>query len=222
MKKNEDTLSFSDKCAEFLSKNRKVLAFVFAAVCIVIAVVMVTAAFKTHNLQNASEVTEALITDWIELHNKKPEDLLSQEDALIAKLEEQAHKNEKSYIGYRAYTVLGEAFVQRKEWEKALQFYRSAGDALPHIYTAGIAYFNAAACADELQQYKTALELYTLSASCEDFPLKPRALFNAGRIEEALMHPDKAIEAYTKLAEQYPDNNWTLLAKSRVIALSIQ
>ncbi|MGP1576108.1 MAG: tetratricopeptide repeat protein [Treponema sp.] len=222
MKKNEDTLSFSDKCAEFLSKNRKALAFVFAAVCIVIAVVMVTTALHTYKLQKGSEITEALITDWLNIHSKKPEDLISQEDALLAKLEEQAHKNEKSYIGYRAYTVLGEAFVQRKDWEKALNFYRSAGDTLPQMYTAGIAYFNAAACADELQKNETALELYTLSASCEDFPLKPRALFNIGRVEEALMHKDKAIEAYTKLTEQYPNNNWSLLGKSRIIALSIQ
>lgn len=222
MNKNDDTLSFSDKCAEFLSKNRKVLAFAFAAVCVVIAAVMVTTAFNMRKLHSASEATEALITDWVELHGKKPEDLLVQEDALIAKLEEQALKNGKSYSGYRAYTVLGEAYVQRKEWEKALNFYRSAGDVLPQMYTAGIAYFNAAACADELQKHETALELYTLSASVEDFPLKPRALFNIGRVEEALMHTDKAIEAYTKLAEQYPDNNWTLLGKSRIIALSIQ
>ena len=93
---------------------------------------------------------------------------------------------------------------------------------MPKQYTAGIAYFNAAACADELQQYEKALDFYTLSAAAEEFSLKPRALFNIGRIEEMLAHSDKAVDAYTKLIEAYPDNEWALLGKSRVIALSIQ
>ena len=148
--------------------------------------------------------------------------MTAKEDALVEKLEKQATANGRSYAAFRAYTTLGEIYVLRKDWEKALTFYQKAGEAQPKSYTAGIAYFNAAACADELQQHDKALELYTLSGSYDDFPLKPRALFNIGRLEESLAHSDKAIEAYTKLTELYPDNDWALLAKSRIIALSIQ
>ena len=147
--------------------------------------------------------------------------MAAKEDALAEKLEKQAAANGRTYAGFRAYTTLGEIYVLRKDWEKAIAFYQKAGEAQQKSYTAGIAYFNAASCADELQQHDKALEFYTLSAASDDFSLKPRALFNIGRLEESLSHSDKAVEAYTELTEAYPDNDWTLLAKSRIIALSI-
>ena len=220
--KNDQTLSFSERCGQFLTQHRKPIVIILGAICIAVAGALVASSFTTRAAKQASTETEALISEWTDLRNKNAEDMTAKEDALVEKLEKQAAANGSTYAGFRAYTTLGEIFVLRKDWEKALAFYQKAGAALPKAYTAGIAYFNAAACADELQQYEKALELYILSASYDDFPLKPRALFNIGRLEESLAHPDKAIEAYTKLTESYPDNGWTLLAKSRIIALSIQ
>ena len=220
--KNDQTLSFSERCGQFLTQHRKPIVIILGAICIAVAGALVASSFTTRAAKQASTETEALISEWTDLRNKNAEDMTAKEDALAEKLEKQAAANGSTYAAFRAYTTLGEISVLRKDWEKALAFYQKAGEALPKAYTAGIAYFNAAACADELQQYEKALELYTLSAASEDFPLKPRALFNIGRLEESLAHPDKAIEAYTKLTESYPDNDWTLLAKSRIIALSIQ
>ena len=220
--KNDQTLSFSERCRQFLTQHRKPIVIILGAICIAVAGALVASSFTTRAAKQASTETEALISEWTDLRNKNAEDMTAKEDALAEKLEKQAAANGSTYAAFRAYTTLGEISVLRKDWEKALAFYQKAGEALPKAYTAGIAYFNAAACADELQQYEKALELYTLSAASEDFPLKPRALFNIGRLEESLAHPDKAIEAYTKLTESYPDNDWTLLAKSRIIALSIQ
>ena len=220
--KNDQTLAFSERCGQFLTQHRKPIAIILGAICVAVAGALVASSLTTRAAKQASTETEALISEWTDLRNKNAEDMTAKEDALVEKLEKQAAANGSTYAGFRAYTTLGEIFVLRKDWEKALAFYQKAGAALPKAYTAGIAYFNAAACADELQQYEKALELYILSASYDDFPLKPRALFNIGRLEESLAHPDKAIEAYTKLTESYPDNDWTLLAKSRIIALSIQ
>lgn len=219
---NEQTLSFSERCGEFLTQHRKPIVIILGAICAVVAIALIASSLTTRAAKKASMETEAIISEWTDLRDKNPEDMTAKEDALAEKLEKQATVNGGTYAGFRAYTTLGEIYVLRKDWEKALAFYQKAGETLPKAYTAGIAYFNAAACADELQQYEKALELYTLSASYDDFPLKPRALFNIGRLEESLAHSDKAVEAYTKLTEAYPDNDWALLAKSRIIALSIQ
>ena len=218
---NDQVLSCSERCGQFLTQHRKPIIIILGIICAVVAVALIASAMTARAANNASVETEALISEWSDLRNKKTEDMAAKEDALADKLEKQATANGRAYSAFRAYTTLGEIYVLRKDWEKALAFYQKAGEALPKAYTAGIAYFNAAVCADELQQHDKALELYTLSAALEDFPLKPRALFNIGRLEESLAHPDKAIEAYTKLTEAYPDNDWTLLAKSRIIALSI-
>ena len=221
-KQNDQTLTFSERCGEFLTHNRKPIIIILGAVCAVVAIALIASALTTRSAKKASMETEAIISEWTDLRDKNAEDMAAQEDALVEKLEKQAAANGHAYSAFRAYTTLGEIYVLRKNWEKALDFYQKAGEVLPKSYTAGIAYFNAAACADELQQHDKALELYTLSAASEDFSLKPRALFNIGRLEESLAHSDKAVEAYTKLTELYPDNDWALLAKSRIIALSIQ
>lgn len=219
---DDQTLSLSDRCVQFLTNHRKSIAILLGSVCAVVGVGLAISFITLRNAKNASMATEALITEWTDLRAKKADDMTSKEDALVEKLEKQAGANGRTYAAFRAYTTLGEIYTLRKEWEKALGFYQKAGESLPKQYTAGIAYFNAAACADELQQYEKALDFYTLSAAAEEFSLKPRALFNIGRIEEMLAHSDKAVDAYTKLIEAYPDNEWALLGKSRVIALSIQ
>ena len=219
---NDQTPSFSERCGQFLTQNRKPIVIILGAICAVVAIALIASSLTARAAKKASIETETIISEWMDLRNKNAEDMTAKEDALAEKLEKQAAANGRSYAAFRAYTTLGEIYVLRKDWEKALTFYQKAGEAQQKSYTAGIAYFNAAACADELQQHDKALELYTLSGSYDDFPLKPRALFNIGRLEESLAHSDKAIEAYTKLTELYPDNDWALLAKSRIIALSIQ
>jgi len=219
---NDQTLSFAERCGEFLTRHRKPIVIILGAICAVVAIALIASSLTTRAAKKASMETEAIISEWTDLRDKNPEDMAAKEDALAEKLEKQATANGHTYAAFRAYTTLGEIYTIRKDWEKALNFYQKAGEALPKAYTAGIAYFNAAACADELQQHEKALELYTLSAASDDFSLKPRALFNIGRLEESLSHSDKALEAYTKLTESYPDNDWALLAKSRIIALSIQ
>ena len=219
---NDQTLSFSERCGEFLTQRRKPIVIMLVSVCTIVAIAVIASSITAYAAKKASMETEALISEWTDLRSKNTDDTATKEDTLAEKLEKQAAANGRTYSAFRAYTTLGEIYAIRKDWEKALGFYQKAGDSLPKTYTAGIAYFNAAACADELQQHDKALELYTLSAASDDFPLKPRALFNIGRLEEKLSHSDKAVEAYTKLTELYPDNDWALLAKSRIIALSIQ
>lgn len=221
MNKDEENLSFADTCSQFLTHNRKLIVVVFAFICVAGIGIIAFSSFKEHTAKAASEEMEMLITKWTDLRSENPDDIAAQEDVLIPELENQALKSGASYAGFRGYTAVGEIYFLRKDWEKALEAYQKAADALPKTYTAGVAYFNAAVCADELKRYEQALELYTLSSAAKDFALKPRALFNIGRLEEMLNHRDKAVEAYTQLAENYPDNSWALYGKSRIIALSI-
>lgn len=221
MNRDEEKLSFADACSQFLTHNRKLIVVLFAFICVVGIGIIAVSSFKEHTAKTASEDMEMLITKWTDLRSENPDDMTAQEDVLLPELEKQALKSGASYAGFRGYTTVGEIYFLRKDWEKALEAYQKAAESLPKNYTAGIAYFNAAVCADELKHYEKALELYTLSSAVKDFALKPRALFNIGRLEEMLDHREKAVEAYTQLAESYPDNNWALYGKSRIIALSI-
>ena len=155
---NDQTLSFSERCGQFLTQNRKPIVIILGAICAVAAIALIASSLTTRAVKKASAETEAIISEWTDLRDKNAEDMTAKEDALAEKLEKQAAANGHSYSAFRAYTTLGEIYVLRKDWEKALAFYQKAGEALPKAYTAGIAYFNAAVCADELQQHDKALD----------------------------------------------------------------
>ena len=105
-------------------------------------------------------------------------------------------------------------------YEDALKFYELAAKAVKNSYVEGVASFNAAACADELGDKEKALAYYERASKVENFPLIPRALFNTGRLYEALSKKEDAILSYNRLLEKYPQNEWALLAKSRIIVLT--
>ncbi len=145
-------------------------------------------------------------------------EIVEKEDSKIEELKALAGKS-STYASFRANTAIAEIYFQRKNYEEALKFYELASKASDTSYIAGVAYFNAASCADELGNAEKALEFYKKASEIKDFPLVPRAMFNAGRIYEAQNKPEEAITAYNKLLEKYPKNEWAFLAKSRVIII---
>ncbi|MBQ3799912.1 MAG: hypothetical protein II837_06405, partial [Treponema sp.] len=57
------------------------------------------------------------------------------------------------------------------------------------------------------------------AAGKDNFYLAPHALFNLGRISEALSDFAKAKESYQKILDTYSGDEFTKLAHSRLIAL---
>lgn len=154
-----------------------------------------------------------------EIGNTVSEKIKAEEDKAVEKLSALAARN-SSYSAFRANIAIAEIYFQRKSYEDALNYYERAAQSLENFYTAGVAYFNAAACADELGNNEKALECYEKASKIKNFPLVPRALFNSGRIYEAMAKNDEAVAVYNKLLEAYPKNEWALLAKSRIIDIS--
>jgi TolA-binding protein len=85
-----------------------------------------------------------------------------------------------------------------------------------------VALYNAATAAEERGDSLKALELYTRCAKEYEktFPLMPRVYFAIGRIQESQKNNTEALAAYEKLVEKWPNDNWTKLARSRILMLS--
>ena len=220
----------------FLSANRKAfLAVLGGAVAAVIGVIVFFTVTERRNAGAISAV-ETVIYNLEEFKQKnKPTDdsgadegeketpvsdaVKAEEDKAAEELKALVSKYPSSYAAFRGNTAVAELYFRRKNYEEAMKFYEAAAKAV-QSYTAGIAYFNAAACADELADNEKALGFYKKASEVKDFPLIPRALFNVGRLYEALQKTTEAVEAYNKLSAAYPNNEWGLLAKSRAIAIS--
>lgn len=168
---------------------------------------------ETDNGKNESNVEE---------ENKIDPEILAKEDAVIPELEKLGRSSD-GYASYLAFYNVADMYFTRKDYSKAKDYYEEALKALPSSYVSGVLLFNIAVCIEEIGgDDAKALEYYEKSSSIEDFPLKPRAIFNVARLQEKLGKDDDAIITYNSLMEKYPDNDFAMIGKSRVIALEIK
>jgi len=215
--------TFSQKVNDFLTKNRVVLVTVLAVLLFGFVITIAYITITGNSNEKAFVSVDTVLENWENLKSAKDQSNLSvKEDDMIATLKSVANANKNSYAGERALNTMAEIYFSRKDWKNAQEQYIAAGKALPKGYTIGINYYNAAVCADELGNQEEALGYYTKASEIENFPLKSRAMFNIGRLQEQLSRKTEAIATYGKMAEKYPDDQWTLLAKSRTIDLQLQ
>ena len=218
-----ENATFSQKVNDFLAKNRVVLVTVLGVLLVAFIIVIAYITITGSKNVKAFISVDTVIENWETLKSAQDQSNLSvKEDEMIATLKTVANANKNSYAGERALNTIAEIYFSRKDWKSAQEQYIAAAKALPKGYTNGINYYNAAVCADELGNQEDALGFYEKCAAAENFPMKSRAMFNIGRIQEQLSRKTEAIATYEKMAEQYPDDQWTLLAKSRTITLQLQ
>lgn len=216
-------VSFSQRFNEFLTKNKVILlSALIALACVFIVLVAVTVITENRN-DAAFETVETVLADWDTARTAEDKTgLPAKEDELLASLQKVASSAKTSYAGARAYMTAAEIYFSRKDWKNAQEQYLAAANAAPRAYTAGLNLYNAAVCADEQGLADDAIAGFNKALESDNFNLKSRALFSIGRIEEQRSNKDAAIASYEKMAEQYPTDEWTLIAKSRIIALQIQ
>lgn len=160
--------------------------------------------------------------DKDEEENKTDPQILEKEDMAIPKLEELA-KNASGYASYLAFYNIADMYFARKDYAKAKDYYSKAMQTIPNSYVLGVLFFNIAVCMEELSENDgDVLAYYKKASEVEDFPLKPRAMFNVARIQEKMGKNEDAVATYKDILEKYPDNDFALIGKTRIIKLEIQ
>lgn len=219
----EGKVSFAQKINDFLAKSRTVIIVALAAFVIVLGAIFAFSVINDNRKATAFESVDTIVTKWEEARSAADKSgLSSSEDGFVASLQKVADANKANFGGTRANMAIAEIYFSRKDWQNAQKYYLAAIACSPKAYTAGINYFNAGVCADELGVAEDAVKYLTKASECENFAMKSRAIFNLGRVEEQRSNKDAALAAYGKLVEKYPDDDWTLLAESRIIALKIK
>lgn len=209
------------RISDFIGTYRIAIIATFAAIFVAVAAILVVTVIKDNSDKKAFETVESVLSDWDKARSAEDKSGLSaKEDELIASLSKLAKS--KGFAGSRASMTIAEIYFSRKDWKNAGENYTAAANAAPKAYSAGVNWFNAGVCADELGNADEALADFNKALALDNFAMKPRALFNAGRIEEQRGKNAEAIATYEKLAEQYPSDDWTMLAKSRLIALQLK
>lgn len=219
--KDTGTTTVAKRINDFLTTYRMVIITTFAVLIVAIVALLAVTVITDNSKKKAFETIESAVSDWETARSADDKSgLAAKEDEIIAILSKIAKTD--NYTGSRASMAIAEIYFSRKDWKNAGDAFITAANAAPKAYSAGINWFNAGTCADELGASDEALANYNRALALENFAMKPRALFNIGRIEEQRGNSAEAIAAYEKMSEQYPSDDWTLLAKSRLIALQLK
>jgi tetratricopeptide (TPR) repeat protein len=217
----EKNANAGEKINEFIQRNRKPIFItggaLFVLLIAVIAVLTLMDVYRNKTIAAAEEFNDRYETMLPSI----TEDYFAEDvNSFLEEVTEFAKKN-SGYAGGRAWLLIGGIHTTKKEWPEAEAAYVSAAKSAGKSYLAPLAWFNAAAAAEEQTRTLEAIEYYSNSLTTPaGFSAASRAQFSVGRLQEALNEDEKAIEAYRALISGWPnDQEWTSLARSRIIAL---
>ena len=213
---------FSQKLEDFLRAKR--MALIIAAIVLVaaVAVLAVVSGIRSSQLQASTLKIEQLTEDvssWAAITDQASK--TEAEKKLVANLNDVTKKWPHQFAAARAYSLLASIAESNKDWAGAENDWMAIYQHFPKTYLAPIALQNAAAAAEERGAPDAAIAHYQVLV--DKYVGKtvgiPHALFTIGRLNEASKDYTAAISSYEKLLSLYADDDWTKLAKDRIIFL---
>jgi tetratricopeptide (TPR) repeat protein len=217
---HEEKQKFSERLNEILRANRVAFLAISALIVVAVAVIGVVAMVQQDRLVKSTIALEALEASFDGWASSSEESRPAASVALIAEADTLIAKYSRDYAGLRARLIKGRAFVGANDYLGAEQAFASVAEAGPKSHLAPMALANASAMAEERGDLQAALGYLTKAqASYPASPGADRVGFSIGRIQESLKDYAKAMEAYSALVAGGADNDWTKLARDRIIYL---
>lgn len=220
----EEKPSIHARLNDFLRKNRTAVLIVFAAALLAVvaaaAWTVVDDRVDTRSAQ-ALEKVEVSLREWYEMEPgpaaaEKANEILAALDAIRSKYG-------KRYAGQKAAVLAGRIQARNGDWVAAEKLFLQAVDLNNGTALAGFALQEAAAAAEERGDTKTAIELWTRVVESAGVSAGiPHAHFVLGTLYEESKQYDQAKAQYEKLTAAFPENDWTKLARNRIILLKSQ
>lgn len=235
MKEKEVNLTASQKISsklnDFIGRHAKLLVAIAALVIVLIIVlavaltVMQSASEKKFNSLldlEAQYSSLSLMSADDEAYQSTADEFIKSADALIAS------SSLKEYPGAKAELLLADLAFSQENYQEAADHYRAVADAQSGSYLAEVAIMNEAACYDNLGDQAKALELYNyvFDTFGTDSAYAPKALFNAGRLYEAMGDTELAKASFEQLTGLYlmtengTVSEYARLAQSHLISMN--
>ena len=210
---------------DFLRKNRTffiVLLVVLLAAVVIAAVWTIVDGRISASAAQALEKVEKSMQEWAKMDAGDAS--RSKGDELLAELDGVASKYRRRYAGQKSLMLAGRVYESREDWESAGKKYLEAADRNPKSFLSYLALQEAARSAEERQDLQEAIRLWKRfvgTAPSTEVGMA-HAYFALGSIYEESRQYKEAGESYDKLLSAYPDNDWTKLARDRIILLKSQ
>ena len=222
MQKSADKVNAGQAINDFVQKNRKIVFTCIGVVIILFVVSLATISLIDYLQKNAIAKVDNFDSRYKSLKiNINEESFSGDVENLLSDIEAFAKKTIPGFAKGKAWSIIGQIHSDRKNWPQAEAAWLSAASVSSKNYLGPIAFFNAAAAAEEQGKKAEAIGLYSKSAAHSmTFPSAPHAQFSIGRLNEELNDKAAAIEAYREVLAKWPKIPvWANLAQSRIIAL---
>jgi tetratricopeptide (TPR) repeat protein len=210
-----------------MQKNRRKIFLGFLAIIVLLAGFIITITVRDKIQSGAIRHIDAFNSRYEQLKpfiSGEDEEAASKQADITALLDELNAFGKKSFgfAAARAYCMSADIYWEQKKWAEAETSWLNAAKAAGKGYLAPVAFFGAAAAADEQGNTESAIEFYNKALNYGNvFPGAARAQFSVGRLEESRGNSDAALQAYRSLTSKWPDDPiWTNLAQSRIMVLS--
>lgn len=204
-----------------LSRYRKVVMIGGISLIVIVVGIVVFFQVQERRLQESIVMVEDaqdLIEEWEQSEEEERSEL---ESEFLTLLDDVIDGYSNLYPAQRALFLRGQFYMETEQWNEAVEDYRVLSDSFSDSHLALIALSNKATAQEELGDHDQALETYEeLSEKRETRnPMRARALFSIGRLLEQTGETSEAVESYEDLVSEYPDSEWTKLARNRILVI---
>jgi tetratricopeptide (TPR) repeat protein len=217
--------SFNESLEDFLRGNRTLLIVVGVAILVGIAGLAIGSAVSSAAAISSTQRIEKLSEDFSSWASEQDATKkAAAEKTLVANLDTVVAKWPRQYAAARALSMKARIAEQNKDWVSAEKDWLLISSRFGKSYMAPLALQNAAVAAEERGSTDQAIAHY--KAVLKGYSGKtvgiPHVYFALGRLAEGSKDYAGAAENYGKLVSTYPDDDWTKLAKDRIIFLKSQ
>jgi tetratricopeptide (TPR) repeat protein len=207
------------KAIDFLSGIKKYILIALSVLIVLLVVIVISLSVRDAGIKKATARIVQIEETLLQNSAATDTEAKAPDAELITELEAYAAKDSK-WVSAKAAILLAGIYSQNKEWAKALEVL-DAVSVEKASYLAPVVLFNAGSMAEEAGELDRALKFYE---RCDtdyrhSFPEAPRVVFSMARIFETGKDIGKAIEQYELLVDSWPEDDFSSLAKSRLIAL---
>lgn len=222
MDNTKEKKSVSDVLDGFFAKTQKFwIAFLVLLIVVTVAIGVFTTVSNKSKQEGANFLDSAVFNLFKAKSSLEGDELAAAEDKFLSDVKSFADSNGKNDNTVRAYMMIAETYYQKGDWQNSLDAWLKASEN-GKSYLAGISYYNAAVCYEQLADVINAEKYYELALANESFELKPHAMFNLARVLESQGKTEQAIAEYKDIINVYSDSTWANLANSRLILIDTQ
>lgn len=218
----EEKKTASEKFSAWLVKYRFVLIGVIGGIILCAAVIGVIIAVDKSNREKGFAELDQIETEYSEMIADSELSAGVRADKIATFRDELNGMTKKGAVGSRVYMMLADIEFNEKNYTAAIDAWLASVDANPTAYTSPLAWYNVAIAYEESGDIDNAIAYLLKTVEAQNFPLKSRALFNAGRLEESRGKYEEAVDYYTQVNDDYSGDSWANFAMSRIIVLEAE